>query len=168
MGCVWLLIPDSLSLRSPSRKLIDQMGVLTVRMGPKGTYVINKQTPARQIWLSSPVRYGFGFQYPLHRSHRAAADRSATCTPSRSGSGVTRVTDTPSPTSSLRNSPSSAVWSSGFGTRRCSDESVYNQSLKRAIGGRVPVREDLSQDTRRVSERARLEAGSSVALRAVP
>jgi frataxin len=32
------------------------MGVLTVQIGPPvGTYVINKQTPNRQIWLSSPI-----------------------------------------------------------------------------------------------------------------
>lgn len=32
------------------------MGVLTVQVAPAvGTYVINKQTPNRQIWLSSPV-----------------------------------------------------------------------------------------------------------------
>lgn len=30
-------------------------GVLTVNMGPKGIYVINKQTPNKQIWLSSPI-----------------------------------------------------------------------------------------------------------------
>ncbi|KAL0882605.1 hypothetical protein ABMA27_001043 [Loxostege sticticalis] len=31
-------------------------GVLTVALGPKyGTYVINRQTPNKQIWLSSPV-----------------------------------------------------------------------------------------------------------------
>ncbi|KAM3333012.1 hypothetical protein ACQJBY_028238 [Aegilops geniculata] len=29
--------------------------VLTLRLGDLGTYVINKQTPNRQIWLSSPV-----------------------------------------------------------------------------------------------------------------
>ena len=32
-----------------------QQGVLTVRLGELGTYVINKQTPNRQIWMSSPV-----------------------------------------------------------------------------------------------------------------
>ena len=42
-------------------------GVLTVQMGGrKGTYVINKQTPNRQIWLSSPVsgpkRYDYAVQ----------------------------------------------------------------------------------------------------------
>ncbi|MCJ1472015.1 Mitochondrial chaperone Frataxin [Lambiella insularis] len=30
-------------------------GVLTVTMPPRGTYVINKQPPNKQIWLSSPV-----------------------------------------------------------------------------------------------------------------
>lgn len=30
-------------------------GVLTVKLGDLGTYVINKQTPNRQIWLSSPM-----------------------------------------------------------------------------------------------------------------
>ncbi|KAI5062824.1 hypothetical protein GOP47_0021371 [Adiantum capillus-veneris] len=31
-------------------------GVLTIKLGASCTYVINKQTPNRQIWLSSPVR----------------------------------------------------------------------------------------------------------------
>lgn len=31
------------------------MGVLTLKLGEKGTYVINKQAPNRQIWSSSPV-----------------------------------------------------------------------------------------------------------------
>lgn len=30
-------------------------GVLTVKLGDVGTYVINKQSPNRQIWLSSPM-----------------------------------------------------------------------------------------------------------------
>lgn len=29
--------------------------VLTVKLGELGTYVLNKQTPNRQLWLSSPV-----------------------------------------------------------------------------------------------------------------
>ncbi len=38
--------------------LFVQSGVLTVKVGgDHGTYVINKQTPNRQIWLSSPTRY---------------------------------------------------------------------------------------------------------------
>lgn len=32
-----------------------QSGVLTIKLGKHGTYVINKQTPNRQIWLSSPT-----------------------------------------------------------------------------------------------------------------
>ncbi|KAG6570859.1 hypothetical protein SDJN03_29774, partial [Cucurbita argyrosperma subsp. sororia] len=31
-------------------------GVMTLRLGDLGTYVLNKQTPNRQIWLSSPLR----------------------------------------------------------------------------------------------------------------
>jgi frataxin-like iron-binding protein CyaY len=31
--------------------------MLFYRLGDHGTYVINKQTPNRQIWLSSPTRY---------------------------------------------------------------------------------------------------------------
>lgn len=31
------------------------MGVLTFKLGAQGTYVINKQTPNRQLWWSSPV-----------------------------------------------------------------------------------------------------------------
>jgi frataxin len=42
------------------------MGVLTLRLGAKGTYVLNKQAPNRQIWWSSPVsgprRYGWDAQ----------------------------------------------------------------------------------------------------------
>lgn len=36
--------------------IFPQDGVLTVFLGPSyGTYVINRQTPNKQIWLSSPV-----------------------------------------------------------------------------------------------------------------
>lgn len=35
--------------------LSNAMGVLTIRLGPKGTYVLNKQSPNRQIWWSSPL-----------------------------------------------------------------------------------------------------------------
>ena len=34
-----------------------QSGVLTLKLGKHGTYVINKQPPNQQIWLSSPTRY---------------------------------------------------------------------------------------------------------------
>eukprot|EP00124_Ichthyophonus_hoferi_P003032 Ihof_evm3s238 gene=Ihof_evmTU3s238 len=32
-----------------------ESGVLTVDLGATGTYVINKQSPNKQIWLSSPI-----------------------------------------------------------------------------------------------------------------
>eukprot|EP01027_Heterolobosea_sp_BB2_P008505 GEZU01012616.1.p1 GENE.GEZU01012616.1~~GEZU01012616.1.p1 ORF type:complete len:126 (-),score=29.96 GEZU01012616.1:92-469(-) len=38
-------------------------GVLTVKVGHHGTYVINKQTPNRQIWISSPVSGPARFDY---------------------------------------------------------------------------------------------------------
>jgi iron donor protein CyaY len=34
-------------------------GVLTLKLGSLGTYVINKQAPNKQLWVSSPVRYGW-------------------------------------------------------------------------------------------------------------
>lgn len=46
-------------------------GVLTVKLGDKGTYVVNKQPPNKQIWLSSPIRYifplaPFSFSFSLY------------------------------------------------------------------------------------------------------
>ncbi|MCJ1309089.1 Mitochondrial chaperone Frataxin [Agyrium rufum] len=38
-------------------------GVLTLIYPPHGTYVINKQPPSRQIWLSSPVSGPKRFDY---------------------------------------------------------------------------------------------------------
>ncbi|KAF9962850.1 Mitochondrial chaperone Frataxin [Modicella reniformis] len=32
-----------------------QSGVLTLKLGNEGTYVINKQPPNKQLWLSSPI-----------------------------------------------------------------------------------------------------------------
>ena len=37
-----------------------QLGVLTVALGTHGTYVINKQSPNRQLWWSSPLRRAGG------------------------------------------------------------------------------------------------------------
>ena len=34
---------------------MDQAGVLTLTVPPNGTYVLNKQPPNKQIWLSSPT-----------------------------------------------------------------------------------------------------------------
>lgn len=38
-------------------------GVLTIKLGSLGTFVINKQTPNRQIWLSSPVSGPFRYDW---------------------------------------------------------------------------------------------------------
>lgn len=48
------LIEDNEEFEGADATLSD--GVLTVALGNKfGTYVINKQTPNKQIWLSSPI-----------------------------------------------------------------------------------------------------------------
>ncbi|KAH9176937.1 hypothetical protein EDB89DRAFT_1601379 [Lactarius sanguifluus] len=39
----------------PSLEVEYHSGVLTLDLGQHGTYVINKQPPNKQIWLSSPV-----------------------------------------------------------------------------------------------------------------
>lgn len=38
-------------------------GVLTIDLGPKGQYVVNKHAPNRELWLSSPVSGAWHFQY---------------------------------------------------------------------------------------------------------
>lgn len=47
----------------PDADIEYSQGVLTLNLGPKGTFVLNKQTPNRQIWSSSPIsgpaRYDF-------------------------------------------------------------------------------------------------------------
>ena len=47
------LIEDHTVLAGGDTTLSD--GVLTVKLSQFGIYVLNKQTPNRQIWLSSPV-----------------------------------------------------------------------------------------------------------------
>ncbi|KAJ7130118.1 hypothetical protein C8R43DRAFT_896379 [Mycena crocata] len=42
------------SLGNPTYEVEYHSGVLTLQLGDKGTYVINKQPPNKQIWLSSP------------------------------------------------------------------------------------------------------------------
>ncbi|MCJ1392491.1 Mitochondrial chaperone Frataxin [Xylographa bjoerkii] len=48
----WL---EDLSDADESVEVEFSAGVLTVTLPPAGTYVINKQPPNKQIWLSSPV-----------------------------------------------------------------------------------------------------------------
>ncbi|THH16773.1 hypothetical protein EW146_g3934 [Bondarzewia mesenterica] len=40
----------------PSYEVEYNSGVLTLKLGEHGTYVVNKQPPNKQIWLSSPLR----------------------------------------------------------------------------------------------------------------
>ncbi|KAL0575058.1 Mitochondrial matrix iron chaperone [Marasmius crinis-equi] len=40
---------------NPNYEVEYHSGVLTLKLGDEGTYVINKQPPNKQIWLSSPV-----------------------------------------------------------------------------------------------------------------
>ncbi|KAI0803051.1 hypothetical protein BC629DRAFT_1283734 [Irpex lacteus] len=40
---------------NPEYEVEYSSGVLTLKLGEHGTYVINKQPPNKQIWLSSPV-----------------------------------------------------------------------------------------------------------------
>ena len=40
----------------PGADVEHSAGVVTLALGDKGTYVLNKQAPNRQVWLSSPVR----------------------------------------------------------------------------------------------------------------
>ncbi|KAK4057365.1 Mitochondrial matrix iron chaperone [Microbotryomycetes sp. JL221] len=49
-------------------------GVLTLKLGDKGTYVVNKQPPNKQIWLSSPTsgpkRYDYDTNHDVWFYHR--------------------------------------------------------------------------------------------------
>ncbi|KAF8941852.1 Mitochondrial chaperone Frataxin [Haplosporangium gracile] len=44
-------------------------GVMTLKLGNKGTYVVNKQPPNKQLWLSSPTsgpkRYDFDAEHQI-------------------------------------------------------------------------------------------------------
>ncbi|KAJ8958246.1 hypothetical protein NQ318_017389 [Aromia moschata] len=44
-------------------------GVLTINLGEYGTYVINRQTPNKQIWLSSPVSGPKRYDYVASGGH---------------------------------------------------------------------------------------------------
>ena len=45
------------------------MGVLNIIMGPHGTWVLNKQTPNRQVWWSSPLSGPLRFEYDPATQH---------------------------------------------------------------------------------------------------
>eukprot|EP00744_Colponema_vietnamica_P019823 GILI01028075.1.p1 GENE.GILI01028075.1~~GILI01028075.1.p1 ORF type:complete len:189 (+),score=18.86 GILI01028075.1:29-568(+) len=64
---------ENLSLEALEDISLSQ-GVLTIKLGKKGTYVINKQTPNRQIWFSSPIsgpkRFDWDKTSKQWRNHR--------------------------------------------------------------------------------------------------
>ncbi|KAG7157591.1 Frataxin-like, partial [Homarus americanus] len=61
--CEYKTDSEILALGTSLSVISSPSGVLTLKLGSFGTYVINKQTPNKQIWLSSPVsgpkRYDF-------------------------------------------------------------------------------------------------------------
>jgi frataxin len=62
------------SLNLPGFDAIDKDGVFELHLGPKGTYVINKQAPNRQLWWSSPIsgpkRYNYDVKLEAWRNTR--------------------------------------------------------------------------------------------------
>jgi frataxin len=48
-------MPTALFKSIEAKLIFGQSGVATIDVHGKGTYVINKQPPNKQIWLSSPV-----------------------------------------------------------------------------------------------------------------
>ncbi|KAG0330225.1 Mitochondrial chaperone Frataxin [Dissophora globulifera] len=55
-----------------------QSGVMTLKLGDKGTYVVNKQPPNKQLWLSSPLtgpkRYDYDLKHKIwfyNRDHHS-------------------------------------------------------------------------------------------------
>lgn len=52
-----LLLPPILCVRGAGSPALSQQGVLNIIVGDRGTWVLNKQSPNRQIWWSSPIRW---------------------------------------------------------------------------------------------------------------
>jgi len=50
-------------IANPEYEVEYHSGVLTLLLGAKGTYVINKQPPNKQIWLSSPFSGPIRYEY---------------------------------------------------------------------------------------------------------
>jgi frataxin len=46
-----------------------QQGIVTLNLGAKGTFVINKQAPNRQIWWSSPISGPRRFRLDEEQEH---------------------------------------------------------------------------------------------------
>merc|ERR1719273_2245090 len=53
-------------------------GVLNIDFGSKGVFVINKQAPNRELWLSSPISGPYHFQYNREHS-KWISSKDGTC-----------------------------------------------------------------------------------------
>lgn len=56
-------IDEALDSTSIEYEVVLASGVLTLKLPPHGTWVINKQTPNRQIWWSSPLSGPKRYEY---------------------------------------------------------------------------------------------------------
>lgn len=73
-----------------------QSGVLTLKLADKGTYVINKQPPNKQIWLSSPYRWDIsltGVVRSVFKFMAISVDRNDMIIPKLQTTGCTLETD---------------------------------------------------------------------------
>ncbi|KAJ7655052.1 hypothetical protein DFH06DRAFT_993162, partial [Mycena polygramma] len=59
------------TLGNPAYEVEYHSGVLTLILGDKGTYVINKQPPNKQIWLSVAVQVLGPKRYDYHEGDNA-------------------------------------------------------------------------------------------------
>ena len=59
----WLTTAEDVLEAVEDFEVEHQYGVLTVILPSGKTFVINKQTPARQLWYSSPISGGLHFSY---------------------------------------------------------------------------------------------------------
>lgn len=57
------IVEDTLEGAGIECELNYSAGVLTMVLPPHGTYIINKQTPNRQIWWSSPISGPRRYEY---------------------------------------------------------------------------------------------------------
>jgi hypothetical protein len=87
------------------RMNLTQTGVINLRLGSYGTYVINKQPPSQQLWLSSPRRC----VVHRHDTDRTAAQSALTLTRHMMPGSPTRTASCTSLTSCSR--PSCATYS---------------------------------------------------------
>jgi frataxin len=55
LSAIELAVTSLESVLNDDFDVSNAMGVLTIKLGEKGTFVLNKQGPNQQIWWSSPV-----------------------------------------------------------------------------------------------------------------